>query len=356
MTAGRHLDNDVLLAGEDVADYHVRIELTDRGPRALPLAEASLRVNGRDLVQGVGLMPGDALEIGQTVLEVDVDVLHPPEASRWRLHGGGGQVYDLGDVCAVGRGEANQVQLADDHISRRHAELVLRAGLVWLRDLGSSNGTFVNGERVLGACRLFHGDEVRFDTAGYQLIGQGGELTPVREADGPARSVPLQERWHDHAGAGSDTTEIAAVDESVTVSPVAPTATVEAGAFLLGASDPVAGMTFRTPIGRSLIGRQDDCDLVIRDRTVSARHAELMVRAEGVTITNMMSTNGTRVNGEEVQTARLHDGDVLRLGRVSLVFKDVPATEEERPWLRRTQLALLVASLILAIGLIAFLL
>jgi hypothetical protein len=33
MTLGRHLDNDVLLGGEDVLDYHLRIEMTDRGPR-----------------------------------------------------------------------------------------------------------------------------------------------------------------------------------------------------------------------------------------------------------------------------------------------------------------------------------
>jgi pSer/pThr/pTyr-binding forkhead associated (FHA) protein len=108
-------------------------------------------------------------------------------------------------------------------------------------------------------------------------------------------------------------------------------------------------------MGRTLIGRHEDCDLVIRDRTVSGQHAELMVRAEGVTITNLMATNGIRVNGDEVQTARLYDGDVLRFGRVSLMFKDVPAVESARPWLRRVQLALLVASLLLAAGLILFL-
>ena len=59
MTVGRHLDNDLLLAGEDVLDYHLRIEMTDRGPRAVPLGEASLRVNGRDLSDPVGLVPGD---------------------------------------------------------------------------------------------------------------------------------------------------------------------------------------------------------------------------------------------------------------------------------------------------------
>jgi predicted component of type VI protein secretion system len=43
----------------------------------------------------------------------------------------------------------------------------------------------------------------------------------------------------------------------------------------------VADLTFRMPMGRTLIGRHDDCDLVIRDRTVSGHHAELTVRAEG---------------------------------------------------------------------------
>jgi len=347
----------VLLAGEDVLDYHLRIELRDRGPRAVPLAEASLRVNDRDLAAEIGLMPGDRLTIGQNELEVEVDVGDAPRADGWHLHGGGSGNFALEGICGVGRGETNQVRLDDDHISRRHAQLANVQNVIFLRDLGSSNGTYVNGERIIGACRLYHGDQLRFDTVTFQLIGQGADLTPIREPEASPRPASLQSAWRDRLAAdGSDTTEVAVVDEPALLQPPPAVAGEEAGAYLLGASEPVAGLTFRTSIGRTLIGRQDDCDLVIRDRTVSARHAELMVRAEGVTITNMMSTNGTRVNGEEVQTARLHDGDVLRLGRVSLVFKDVPPTEDERPWLRRTQLALLIASLILAAGLITFLL
>ncbi len=350
MTVGRHLDNDLLLAGEDVLDYHLRIEMSDRGPRAIPLGEASLRVNGQDLAHPVGLMPGDRLQIGQNEVIVDAELLTPAEADQWRLHSGSGLELTIHGICGVGRGEDNELHLEDDHISRYHARLTRRNGIIWLRDLSSANGTYVNGERVVGACRLFHGDEVRFDTGRYQLIGRGADLTPVRE-DGPSeRPVRLELGWHETSG--TDTTEVAALDPFVELQPATPT---ETGAFLLGASEPVAGLTFRTPMGRTLIGRLDECDLVIRDRTVSSRHAELMVRADGVTITNMMSTNGTRVNGEEVQTARLHDGDVLRLGRVNLVFKDVAASEAERPWLRRTQLALLVASLILAVGLIGYL-
>lgn len=353
MTVGRHLDNDVLLAGEDVLDYHLRIEMTDRGPRAVPLAEASLRVNGVDLAQPVGLMPGDRLDIGQSVVDVDAELVQPPEADGWRLHATTGDAdYALDGILGIGRGDDNELQIADDHVSRRHARLANHQGLIWLRDLGSSNGTFVNGERVSGACRLFHGDEIRFDSCAYQVIGSGADLTPVRTPDPADARPPRPVEWP-LSGGHNDTTEFAAVDAPERIELELPAG--EAGAFLLGASEPVAGMTFRTPMGRTLIGRQDDCDLVIRDRTVSARHAELMVRAEGVTITNLMATNGTRVNGEEIQTGRLHDGDVLRFGRVSLVFKDVPVSEDARPWLRWVQYGLLLASLGLAALLVTYL-
>ncbi|MEQ8783546.1 MAG: FHA domain-containing protein [Roseibium album] len=354
MTVGRHLDNDLLFAGEDVLDYHLRIEMTDRGPRAIPLAEASLRVNGVDLAQPVGLMPGDQLDIGQSHVDVAAELVQPAEARGWRLYAaGGGEVYDLEDPLTVGRSDDSTLRIPDDHISRHHAVLANRHGLIWIQDLGSANGTYVNGERLSGACRLFHGDEIRFDAIAFQLVGRGADLTPVRTPDPAERPLPLAAAPVLTVSNG-DTTEFAAVDESPRIELALPEG--EAGAFLLGASDPIAGMTFRTPMGRTLIGRQDDCDLVIRDRTVSARHAELMVRAEGVTITNLMATNGTRINGEEIQTGRLHDGDVVRFGRVSLVFKDVPPSEDGRPWLRWLQYALLLASLALAGVLVSHLL
>jgi hypothetical protein len=64
-----------------------------------------------------------------------------------------------------------------------------------------------------------------------------------------------------------------------------------------------------------------------------------------------MATNGTCVNGVQIQSAELKDGDLLRIGRVHLVYKDVPAAESERLWLRRTQWILLGASGLLALGL-----
>lgn len=62
----------------------------------------------------------------------------------------------------VGRGPASDVELAEPHVSRRHAELEHVGGRTLLHDLGSSAGTRVNGSLLDGARALQHGDLVRF--------------------------------------------------------------------------------------------------------------------------------------------------------------------------------------------------
>lgn len=59
----------------------------------------------------------------------------------------------------MGRDADNVVVIDSNRVSRRHAVLIKEGSSVWLRDLDSSNGTFVNDERV-ACCRLEHGDTV----------------------------------------------------------------------------------------------------------------------------------------------------------------------------------------------------
>lgn len=62
---------------------------------------------------------------------------------------------------SVGRGGDNQLELSEDSISRRHAHLFLFEGRLWVRDLGSANGTFVNGLRLDGAAPIGDRDRLR---------------------------------------------------------------------------------------------------------------------------------------------------------------------------------------------------
>ena len=73
------------------------------------------------------------------------------------------------------------------------------------------------------------------------------------------------------------------------------------------------------------LGRGFSVDVRIEDQSVSRRHAVIDVRREGARILDDRSANGTYVNGHPVSDAPLRDRDVIRLGRVALVFLDVPA-------------------------------
>ncbi|MCB9675913.1 MAG: FHA domain-containing protein [Alphaproteobacteria bacterium] len=75
----------------------------------------------------------------------------------------GGQAVPLGDApLHVGRGPANHLVLQDDTVSWNHAQVWMEAGRAWVRDLGSRNGTFRNGEPCAAATPLEPGDRLRF--------------------------------------------------------------------------------------------------------------------------------------------------------------------------------------------------
>lgn len=80
-----------------------------------------------------------------------------------RTEDGGSQEIPLGDQNTIGRQPSSTVQLYDPRSSGRHAYLLWDDGAWKLRDLGSSNGTFVNGIRI-ETTLLQDGDEVQFGT------------------------------------------------------------------------------------------------------------------------------------------------------------------------------------------------
>lgn len=84
--------------------------------------------------------------------------------------------HDLQDEkTTVGRLADNALQIDDGSVSSRHAEIESEAGAYHLHDLGSTNGTFVNGEQVTDAV-LRHGDEVRFGVV--ESVFNGEEEAP----------------------------------------------------------------------------------------------------------------------------------------------------------------------------------
>jgi hypothetical protein len=69
------------------------------------------------------------------------------------------------------------------------------------------------------------------------------------------------------------------------------------------------------------IGRLAECDVVVADKGASRKHAQLKQRNGTWTITDLGSTNGTRLNGQTIQSRELSDGDKITIGTTMLEFR-----------------------------------
>jgi pSer/pThr/pTyr-binding forkhead associated (FHA) protein len=80
-----------------------------------------------------------------------------------------GQSFSLSVVTGLGRAPSNTVVVEDNFASSEHALLSLRRGRWWLEDLGSRNGTRLNGERLTAPAIVATGDEVGIGSARLRI-------------------------------------------------------------------------------------------------------------------------------------------------------------------------------------------
>lgn len=83
-----------------------------------------------------------------------------------------GSTLELSGPTRVGRGAENGVRLeGDEFVSSRHATFDPRPDGLWLEDAGSTNGTYVNGARVMSARLLHRGDVIRIGQTDLRMEG-----------------------------------------------------------------------------------------------------------------------------------------------------------------------------------------
>ena len=98
--------------------------------------------------------PPSAPVAADKALVLRLRVIDPPQRR--------GRVYELGDEVTVGRSPGCAVPLDDDTFaSSIHARVFRRSGELWIEDLGSTNGTWLNDERLDVPVRLRRGDHVK---------------------------------------------------------------------------------------------------------------------------------------------------------------------------------------------------
>ncbi|CAN5755181.1 hypothetical protein BH23PLA1_BH23PLA1_22030 [soil metagenome] len=102
------------------------------------------------------------------------------------------QAIKLADgVTTVGREEGCQLKINSSQVSRKHCELFEKKGLLLVKDLGSSNGTFVNGKRIDGQRVLEIGNELGIGPIKFR-VEKAGAVAQAKPAAGPGDTAVAQ--------------------------------------------------------------------------------------------------------------------------------------------------------------------
>ncbi len=202
VTIGHARDNQVVVSASNVAEHHLEI-LVDRDNLTLVnlVPESPVSVNGNPVAERQALIAGDTITLADIALEIidPKEDLAPkpspevaqqtsprvPKSTGWALKANHtalqNKVYPLKPKNIIGRSSDCDICVAAAHLSRRHAELTVADGVLYVKDLGSANGTYLNGKRITEA-RIKRGDELRFDTLSFGVIGPADDMakTSVR--------------------------------------------------------------------------------------------------------------------------------------------------------------------------------
>jgi ABC-type multidrug transport system ATPase subunit/ABC-type multidrug transport system permease subunit len=218
-----------------------------------------------------------------------------------------------GPAYRIGRDPASDIVVDDSRVSWQHAVLRLDRDCWLLEDSGSTNGTFMDSQRVhrvaiTGACqlRLGHpenGPVVSCSVAAPAPPAAGPMGTQI--ADTPP---PVPQGW---AGAQSPPVQAPRVQYPPPVQQGgwAPQGPAPSSSIV---RQPSAVM--RLPTRTLRIGRAADNDVVVSDLSVSRYHAELRKTARGYEIVDLSSHNGTFVNGQWVTAAPVTERDIISIG------------------------------------------
>ena len=319
ITIGREAANTIVLDADDVSGYHAEIHCEPGGVYIVDLGSTNgTSINGKKINQRQKLAAWDRVAFGSVPAEIietsgrrptQVIGSRGPAASTagpesWRL-AGQRDAFEISGRHVIGREAGCDFTISSDSISRRHAQLELREGQLLVTDLGSANGTFVNGRRV-GEHVLRIGDEIRFDRESFRVEGP---VNPGRTSAGPDAATRVRRDLGD-AGPTVDSTPA-------------------------GRLEVVAGMearSFGLTKGKYLVGRAAGSDIQLREGSVSSRHARLDRAGGGWRLTDLQSTNGTFVNGRRIRSVAVNPGDRIRFGDVGMQFsQDSPQSALRSP-------------------------
>jgi ABC-type multidrug transport system ATPase subunit/pSer/pThr/pTyr-binding forkhead associated (FHA) protein len=304
LVLGRETEGPGELADDDrISRRHARILRTDDGSLAVEDLGSTngTAVNDVRIASPTAVHAGDTIQVGDTILRVEETPaplgLTPLQQRPSEQIGSPSSIVPLAEILAaspsrgtlvvqgrqlpidaaglsIGREEDNDVVVGTDLASRHHARVERTDGRYSLVDLGSLNGTYLNGERLVGESRWLNpGDTI--------LVG-----------DEPLRFVSADE-----------TGPMAALD--------------------------TGPRRIRFDGARLTLGRDPTNDLQLDAPSVSRFHAEVVATPAGLELRDLGSRNGVRLDSRPVTQAPLAVGSEIGVGPFRLVFDGTHFTERD---------------------------
>ena len=250
------------------------------------------------------------------------------------------------DEITIGRKEGNTIRLTERNVSRRHARILRNNGEVQIEDLGSYNGIRVNNARIAERVSLRISDQVQIGDYKLYLKAEGVEQVddartmPIERIENvgptevdarrarptahrrPQPRFPRTPRAAGRARRSASPIPIRPVARSRPPrrSPRSPQPTGYGKLVVLSSN--FAGKEFELTRPQMIVGRTDENDLVVNHRSISRNHAKITrdPETQRYTISDLQSSNGVRVNGQDYGKVELRRGDVVDLGHVRLRF------------------------------------
>lgn len=196
-----------------------------------------------------------------------------------------------------------EINAAAAVVSRRHAEIRRIGDKFILVDLGSFNGTLLNGRRIVAHEQLFNNDRFELGTGGPTIRF----VDPANPALRPGQASPI---------------EIAAAQMG------GMSGSRSMGTMVIGSANPLqisqAGLADQPRVflerpfgntGQLTIGRSEECDIHLDGLLISNRHATVMNTTAGVAIQDLNSSNGTYINGARISGRKsIGPEDVVQIG------------------------------------------
>lgn len=186
---GSATDNQLVINDKSVDALHAKLfSEDDRYVLKDNNSSSGCFINGQRVTQKE-ILPGDIIRMGRIELIVlDPRRLHEDETSQsapWRLVSDSswlaGKTFIIPPERSVviGRTEQCDITIPGTHLSRRHTELRIQGSKLLVKDLGSSNGTFLNDKSITEAMAE-NGDRLRLDVYTFRLVAPDTEVHKTR--------------------------------------------------------------------------------------------------------------------------------------------------------------------------------